>query len=111
MSQYICSMQGLSKKINGKEIIKETYLSFLPKAKIGIIGPNGAGKSTLLKIIAQIDKEFDGEFWVQEGAKVGYLPQEPKLDNSKNVFENILEGVKDKKNLLDQFNYVNEQFS
>lgn len=104
-------MQGLSKKINGKEIIKETYLSFIPKAKIGIIGPNGAGKSTLLKIIAQIDKEFDGEFWIQDGTKVGYLAQEPKLDASKNVLENVLEGVKEVKILLDEFHNVSEQFA
>jgi len=104
-------MQGLSKKINGKEIIKETYLSFIPKAKIGIIGPNGAGKSTLLKIIAQIDKEFDGEFWIQEGTKVGYLAQEPKLDSKKNVLENVLDGVKEVKALLDEFHNVSEQFA
>jgi len=111
MSQYICSVKGLSKKINGKEIIKETWLSFLPKAKIGIIGPNGAGKSTLLKIIAGIDKEFDGELWVQDRVKIGYLAQEPRLDESKNVFENILDGLKEKKELIDKFNEVSEKFA
>lgn len=111
MAQYICSMKGLSKKINGKEIIKETYLSFIPKAKIGIIGPNGAGKSTLLKIIAQIDKEFDGELWIQDGIKVGYLAQEPKLNASKSVLENVLEGVREVKSLLDAFHDVSEQFA
>ena len=111
MAQYICSTKGLSKKINGKEIIKETWLSFLPDAKIGIIGPNGAGKSTLLKIIAGVDKDYDGELWVQDKIKIGYLAQEPRLDESKNVFENILEGLKDKKDLIDRFNYVNEQFA
>jgi ATP-binding cassette ChvD family protein len=104
-------VKGLSKKINGKEIIKETWLSFLPKAKIGIIGPNGAGKSTLLKIIAGIDKEFDGELWVQDRVKIGYLAQEPRLDESKNVFENILDGLKEKKELIDKFNEVSEKFA
>jgi sulfate-transporting ATPase len=111
MAQYICTLKGLSKKINGKEIIKETWLSFIPKAKIGIIGPNGAGKSTLLKIIAGIDKEYDGELWVQENIKIGYLAQEPKLDTAKNVFENILDGLKEKKDLIDQFNAVSEKFA
>lgn len=111
MSQYICILKGLSKTINGKEIIKETWLSFIPKAKIGIIGPNGAGKSTLLKIIAGIDKEFDGELWVQDKVKIGYLAQEPKLDESKNVFENILDGLKEKKELIDKFNEVSEKFA
>ena len=110
MSQYICSVKALSKKINGKEIIKETWLSFLPKAKIGIIGPNGAGKSTLLKIIAGIDKDYDGELWVQDGIKIGYLPQEPVLDESKNVFDNILDGQKEKKELFDRFNEVSKKF-
>jgi ATPase subunit of ABC transporter with duplicated ATPase domains len=111
MAQYICTLKGLSKKINGKEIIKETWLSFLPDAKIGIIGPNGAGKSTLLKIIAGIDKEFDGDLWVQDKIKIGYLEQEPKLNTKKNVFENILEGIRDKKDLIDRFNEVSEKFA
>jgi ATP-binding cassette ChvD family protein len=111
MAQYICTVQGLSKKINGKEIIKETWLSFLPKAKIGIIGPNGAGKSTLLKILAGIDKEYDGELWLQDKIKVGYLAQEPRLDETKTVFENILEGMKEKKDLIDKFNEVSEKFA
>lgn len=111
MAQYICSVKGLSKKINGKEIIKETWLSFLPDAKIGIIGPNGAGKSTLLRIIAGEDKEFDGELWVQDGIKVGHLSQEPKLDEDKTAFENILEGLKEKKELIERFNHISEQFA
>ena len=111
MAQYICSAKGLSKKINGKEIIKETWLSFLPDAKIGIIGPNGAGKSTLLRIIAGEDKEFDGELWVQDGIKVGHLSQEPRLDENKTVFENILEGLKEKKELIERFNHISEQFA
>ena len=86
--QYVYVMKGLSKSINGKEILKETWLSFLPGAKIGIIGHNGAGKSTLLKIMAGLDKEYEGEAFVAEGIKIGYLPQEPHLDPEKNVFEN-----------------------
>ena len=111
MTRYICNLKGLSKKINGKEIIKETWLSFMPDAKIGIIGPNGAGKSTLLKIISGIDKEYDGELWLQDKIKVGYLQQEPKLDYTKNVFENILEGLKEKKDLIDRFNHVSNAFA
>ena len=94
--QYVYVMKGLSKTINGKEILKETWLSFLPGAKIGIIGHNGAGKSTLLRIMAGIDKEYEGEAFVAEGIKIGYLPQEPHLDPEKNVFENIMEGLKEK---------------
>lgn len=104
-------MKGLTKHINGKQIIKETWLSFLPGAKIGIIGHNGAGKSTLLKIIAGIDKEYDGEAWAADGTKIGYLEQEPQLDSSKNVFENIMEGLSESKSLIDAFNKVSEQFA
>ena len=111
MAQYVCSMKGISKTINGKQIIKETWLSFLQGAKIGIIGHNGAGKSTLLKIIAGVDKDFDGELWIDSKIKVGYLSQEPQLDATKNVFENILEAVKDKKELIDKFNEVSAKFA
>ena len=104
-------MKGLTKHINGKQIIKETWLSFLPGAKIGIIGHNGAGKSTLLKIIAGIDKEYDGEAWAADGKKIGYLEQEPQLDSSKNVFENIMEGLSESKTLIDEFNEVSAQFA
>ena len=110
MSQYIYVMSGLTKHINGKQIIKETYLSFLPGAKIGIIGHNGAGKSTLLRIMAGIDKEYDGEAWAAENTKIGYLEQEPKLDLSKNVLENIMEGPIETKAILDEFNLVNSKF-
>jgi ATP-binding cassette ChvD family protein len=103
-------MSGLTKHINGKQIIKETYLSFLPGAKIGIIGHNGAGKSTLLRIMAGIDKEYDGEAWAAENTKIGYLEQEPKLDLSKNVLENIMEGPIETKAILDEFNLVNSKF-
>ena len=109
--QYVYVMKGLSKTINGKQILKETWLSFLPGAKIGIIGHNGAGKSTLLKIMAGIDKEFDGEAWIADGMKVGYLAQEPQLDPTKNVYENIMEGLKHKKILIDEFNEVSSKFA
>ncbi len=74
-----------------KKVLENVHLSFYPDAKIGILGPNGAGKSTLIKIMAGTDKEFTGEAWAAEGATVGYLPQEPKLDESKTVFENVME--------------------
>ncbi|ALA61370.1 energy-dependent translational throttle protein EttA [Rickettsia amblyommatis] len=109
--QYVYEMVSLSKIINGKRILKETNLSFLPKAKIGIIGPNGAGKSTLLKIMAGIDKEFEGKATAKIGIKVGYLPQEPYLDASKNVFDNIIEGLHEKKKLIDEFNYISNKFA
>jgi len=104
-------MNGLSKTINGKQILKETYLSFLPSAKIGIIGQNGSGKSTLLKIMAGLDKDFDGEAFVAAGIKVGYLPQEPRLDENKNVFENIMESLSEKKALIDEFNDISNKFA
>jgi sulfate-transporting ATPase len=109
--QYVYVMKGLSKTINGKQILKETYLSFLPSAKIGIIGHNGSGKSTLLKIMAGIDKEYDGEAFVASGVKVGYLAQEPLLDPSKNVFENIMESLSEKKSLIDEFNSISNKFA
>ncbi|AFE52515.1 putative ABC transporter ATP-binding protein [Rickettsia prowazekii str. GvV257] len=109
--QYVYEMVGLSKIINGKQILKETNLSFLPKAKIGIIGPNGAGKSTLLKIMAGIDKEFEGKATAKIGIKVGYLPQEPYLDSTKNVFDNIVEGLREKTKLIDEFNDISNKFT
>ncbi|MFX8972789.1 ATP-binding cassette domain-containing protein, partial [Acinetobacter baumannii] len=75
----------------GKQTLKDVWLSFLPDVKIGVIGVNGAGKSTLLKIMAGIDKDFTGEAWAAKGAKVGYLEQEPHLDPTKTVFENVME--------------------
>ncbi|AFB20638.1 energy-dependent translational throttle protein EttA [Rickettsia canadensis] len=109
--QYVYEMVGLSKIINGKQILKETNLSFLPRAKIGIIGPNGAGKSTLLKIMAGIDKEFEGKAIAKIGIKIGYLPQEPYLDPSKSVFDNIIEGLHEKKKLIEEFNDISNKFS
>lgn len=109
--QYVYVMKGLSKVINGKPILKETWLSFIPGAKIGIIGPNGAGKSTLLKIMAGLDKEFDGEAWAANGVKIGYLAQEPPLDLNKNVGENISDGLKEKTDLLNQFTSISSKFA
>ena len=109
--QYIYVIKGLKKMYGSKEIIKDLYLSFFPGAKIGIVGHNGAGKSTLLKIIAGLDKDFTGEAWAADGVKIGYLAQEPQLDASKNVFENILEAVAEKNNLLIRFNEVSARFA
>ena len=109
--QYVYVMKGLSKSIGGKQILKETWLSFLPGAKIGIIGHNGAGKSTLLKIMAGLDKEYEGEAFVADGVKIGHLSQEPHLDPSKNVFENIMDGLAEKKALIDEFNEVSSKFA
>src|SRR5690606_25799349 len=81
-------------------------LSFFPGAKIGVLGPNGAGKSTLLRIMAGIDKDFTGEAWAAQGARVGYLPQEPKLDEKKTVQENDMEGLGDIKTMVDRYNEV-----
>ena len=105
--QYIFTLKELTKTFsNGKKCFENITLSFLPGVKIGLVGVNGAGKSTLLKIMAGIEKEFDGEAYPAQGVKVGYLPQEPKLDESKTVRENILESVSVKKSLLDQFNNI-----
>ena len=108
--QYIYFMSGLSKQYSGgKKILENVHLQFYPDAKIGVVGVNGAGKSTLLRIMAGIDKEFNGEAYAAEGAKVGYLPQEPELDNSKNVFENVMEGVGEIKEKIDAFNAVSAE--
>ena len=105
--QYIFTLKELTKTFsNGKKCFENITLSFLPGVKIGLVGVNGAGKSTLLKIMAGIEKEFNGEAYPAQGVKVGYLPQEPKLDESKTVRENILDSVSVKKSLLDQFNNI-----
>ncbi len=109
--QYVCVMKGLSKTYPNKEVLKNVWLSFLPGAKIGVIGHNGSGKSTILKIMAGLDKEYTGEAWIAEGIKAGYLPQEPQLDSSKNVFENIMMGVSEVTKLIDQFNEISNKFS
>src|SRR6058998_3073042 len=110
--QFIYHMQGLTKTYPGnRKILENVHLSFYPDAKIGVLGVNGSGKSTLLRIMAGIDKEFAGEAWVAEGARVGYLPQEPQLDAGKNVRENVMEGVAAKKALLDRYNEIAANYS
>ncbi|MBQ7659728.1 MAG: energy-dependent translational throttle protein EttA [Alphaproteobacteria bacterium] len=110
--QYVFVMQNLSKVFaGGKELFKGITLSFLPGAKIGVLGVNGAGKSTLLKIMAGVDKEFNGEAFAADGVKVGYLEQEPKLDASKNVFENVMDGVWQIRDLLKSFEAVSLKFA
>ncbi|MAE51438.1 MAG: energy-dependent translational throttle protein EttA [Micavibrio sp.] len=104
--QYVYVMNGLSKSFDNKKILENVTLSFFPGAKIGVLGPNGAGKSTLLKIMAGRDKEFTGEAWSAEGARVGYLEQEPELDPNKTVQENVMEGLGEIKEKLDRFNAI-----
>lgn len=99
----------MRKNINGKDILKDIYLSFFHGAKIGIVGANGAGKSTLLKIMAGVDKDFSGEAFPEKGTRIGYLPQEPVLNPEKNVLENIEEAVKDIKDLIKKFDTLNER--
>ncbi len=109
--QYVFVMQNLTKVFpGGKELFKGITLSFLPGAKIGVLGVNGAGKSTLLKIMAGVDKEFNGEAWAADGVKVGYLEQEPQLDPSKNVMENIMDGLSETRDLLKKFEEVSMRF-
>jgi len=110
--QYVFVMQNLSKVFpGGKELFKGITLSFLPGAKIGVLGVNGAGKSTLLKIMAGVDKEFNGEAWAADGVKVGYLEQEPKLNPDKNVMENVMDGVSETRDLLKEFEDISLKFS
>jgi ATP-binding cassette ChvD family protein len=90
----------------GKQVLKDIWLSFLPGAKIGVIGLNGSGKSTLLKIMAGLEKEFTGEAWASDGARVGYLPQEPELDPTKDVLGNVMIAVQHKKGLVDRYNEI-----
>ena len=110
--QYIFSMYKLSKIYpGGKQVIKDISLSFLPGAKIGVLGGNGAGKSTLLKIMAGVDKEYNGEAKLAEGIKVGYLAQEPELNSNLNVHGNVMEGMSAAKKLVDEFNAISLKFS
>ena len=110
--QYVYHMQGVSKTYpGGKKCFENIHLSFLPGVKIGVVGVNGAGKSTLMKIMAGLDKNFSGEAWSAEGAKVGYLPQEPELDLTKNVRENVMLGVAPKKEILDRYNDLAMNYS
>ena len=110
--QFIYHMQGLTKTFPpAKKVLDNIHLSFYPDAKIGVLGVNGSGKSTLLRIMAGIDKDFTGEGWVAEGARVGYLEQEPQLDPNKTVRENVMEGVAAKKALLDRYNEIASNYS
>src|SRR5579885_287360 len=110
--QFIYHMHGLSKTYpGGRKVLEDISLSFYPDAKIGVLGVNGAGKSTLLRIMAGIDKDFTGEAWAAEGARVGYLPQEPQLDHAKSVRGNVEEGVAEKRALLDRYNALAANYS
>jgi ATP-binding cassette ChvD family protein len=110
--QFIYHMQGLSKTYPGnRKVLDNVHLSFYPDAKIGVLGVNGAGKSTLLRIMAGIDDEYSGEAWAAEGARVGYLPQEPQLDAAKSVRENVMEGVAAQKAILDRYNELALNYS
>lgn len=110
--QFIYHMHGMSKTYSGgKKVLDNIHLSFYPDAKIGVLGPNGAGKSTLLKIMAGLDTEFQGEAWVAEGAKVGYLPQEPQLDPNLDVKGNVMLGVKEKQAIVERYNELMLNYS
>ncbi|GJE28169.1 energy-dependent translational throttle protein EttA [Methylobacterium organophilum] len=110
--EFIYHMRGLTKTYQGgKKVLDNVNLSFYPDAKIGVLGINGAGKSTLLKIMAGIDKDFTGDGWVAQGARVGYLSQEPQLDPNKTVRENVMEGVAEKQALLDRYNELAMNYS
>jgi energy-dependent translational throttle protein EttA len=110
--QYVYHMHGLSKIYPGnRKVLENVNLSFYPDAKIGVLGPNGSGKSTLLRIMAGIDTEFSGEAWAAEGARVGYLEQEPQLDAKKSVRENVMDGVATQKAVLDRYNELAMNYS
>ena len=110
--QYIYVMKSLSKSYpGGKQVLKDVWLSFFPGAKIGIIGPNGSGKTTLLKIMAQLDKDYQGEAWAADGVKIGYLPQEPQLDNNLDVLSNIKEGLGEVTELMKEYEEINMKFA
>ena len=101
--KYVYHMDGVSKTYpGGKKCFENVRLSFLPGVKIGVVGANGSGKSTLMKIMAGLDKDYIGEAWAAEGARVGYLPQEPSLEENMTVRENVMLGVKLKKDILDR---------
>jgi ATP-binding cassette ChvD family protein len=110
--QFVYHMQGLTKTYPGnRKVLESINLSFYPDAKIGVLGVNGSGKSTLLRIMAGIDTDYVGEGWVAEGARVGYLQQEPQLDETKSVRENVMEGVAAKKALIDRYNDIAANYS
>jgi energy-dependent translational throttle protein EttA len=110
--QFVYFMQGLSKTYPGnRKVLDNIHLSFYPDAKIGVLGVNGSGKSTLLRIMAGLDKEYNGEAWVAEGARVGYLEQEPQLDPKLNVRDNVMQGVAKQKAILDRYNELAANYS
>ena len=110
--QFVYHMQGLTKTYPGnRKVLENVNLSFYPDAKIGVLGPNGSGKSTLLRIMAGLDKEFSGEAWAAEGARVGYLAQEPQLDAAKSVRENVMEGVGPQRAVLARYNELAMNYS
>ncbi|HEY7978640.1 MAG TPA: energy-dependent translational throttle protein EttA [Rhizomicrobium sp.] len=110
--EFVYVMKGLSKTYpGGKQVLKDIWLSFYPGAKIGIVGVNGAGKSTLMKIMAGMDPDFTGEAWAAKGVRMGYLPQEPTLDPTKNVRDNVMEGVAAKQALVDRYNEIAANYS
>ncbi|MDE2264450.1 MAG: energy-dependent translational throttle protein EttA [Alphaproteobacteria bacterium] len=110
--QYVFVMKGLSKTYpGGRQVLKDIWLSFYPGAKIGIVGVNGAGKSTLMRIMAGLDKEFTGEAWAADGVRMGYLPQEPQLDPTKDVRGNVMEGVAAKQALVDRYNEIASNYT
>ncbi len=110
--QFVYHMDGVSKALPGnRKCLENIRLSFLPGVKIGVVGVNGAGKSTLMRIMAGLDKDFTGEAWAADGVSVGYLPQEPRLDASLNVRENVMLGVAENKARLDRFNELAMNYS
>jgi energy-dependent translational throttle protein EttA len=110
--QFVYHMEGLSKTYPGnRKVLENINLSFYPDAKIGVLGVNGSGKSTLLRIMAGLDKDYVGEGWVAQGARVGYLPQEPQLDPAKSVRDNVMEGVASSKAILDRYNELAMNYS
>src|SRR3954469_10169331 len=110
--QFVYFMQGLSKTYPGnRKVLDNVHLSFYPDAKIGVLGVNGSGKSTLLRIMAGIDKDYNGEAWVAQGARVGYLEQEPQLDPKKTVRENVMEGVAKQRALVERYNEIASNYT
>lgn len=109
--QFVYFMKGLTKSYPTRKVLDNVHLSFYPDAKIGVLGVNGSGKSTLLRIMAGLDTEYNGEAWVAEGARVGYLEQEPQLDPGKTVRENVMEGVAKQKAILDRYNELAMNYS
>src|SRR6201996_8130633 len=109
--QFVYFMQGLTKSYPTRKVLDNIHLSFYPDAKIGVLGVNGSGKSTLLKIMAGLDTEYSGEAWVAEGARVGYLAQEPQLDPEKSVRDNVMDGVAPQKAIVDRYNELAVNYS